>query len=282
MRKGAAWVLLAALWLVLPVSPARAQSANATDVPDRFQFEAGGFNMFVSTNMVFNSLTLGGTTVNFEKDLNLPDTAQRGFVEGYWRLARRHQLSISYSRLNRTGSGVSLSHDINWGGNVFPAGATAMGTLDSSFFSGTYRFAVYRNSSFEVGPAVGFGYLKLTAGINATFSVGGPQGKNVSTTLNPETNETTPTGDIGGYANWWLAKRWYARGDLRYIIVKPENTTASITEGRGSVTWYPWTHFGIGGQYEYTKFRFDRTLLSASLGGNYRYDGVQLLGVVAF
>jgi len=280
MRKRAVLLLMSVVWLLAPVSRARAQSA--TDVPDRFQIDAGGFNMFVSTNMVFNSLSLGGTTVNFEKDLNLPDTAQRGFVEGYWRLARRHQISVSYSRLNRTGSSVSLMHDINWGGNVFPAGATAQGELDSSFFSGTYRLAVYRNSSFEVGPAVGFGYLSLTAGINATFSVSGPQGKAVSTTLNPKTTETTPTGDIGGYANWWLSKRWYARGDFRYIIVKPENTTASITEGRGSLAWYPWTHFGIGGQYEYTKFRFDRTLLSTSLGGNYRYDGVQLLGVLAF
>ena len=282
MRKRVVLAVLAIAWLFAPASPARAQSSGGTDVPDRFLFEAGGFNMFVSTNMVFNSLTLGGTTVNFEKELNLPDSAQRGYVEGYWRLARRHQLSVSYSRLNRTGSGATLTHDINWGGSVFPAGVTAVGKMDSSFFSGSYRFAVYRGQKFEVGPSIGFGYLALTAGIDATFSVAGPQGQAVSTTLSPENTEKTPTGDIGGYANWWLSKRWYARGDLRYIIVKPENTTASVTEGRGSLTWYPWTHFGIGGQFGYTKFRFDRTVRSTSLGGNYRYDGVQLLGSLAF
>jgi hypothetical protein len=233
--------------------------------------------MFVSTNIVFDSVTVGGATVNFERDLNLPATAQRGFVEGSWRLARRHQLSLSYSRLNRDGNAVALTSDLDLGGSVLPAGASVTGTLDSSFLSGTYRLALYKHSSFEVGPAVGIGYLSLKAGIRATLAVSGPQGNTISTTVRTEAAETTPTGDVGGYGNWWLTKRVFARADARYIVVKVTDTTASITEARGSLTWYLWRHLGIGGQYVYDKFRFDRAVRSTSLGGNYRYDGIQLM-----
>jgi hypothetical protein len=99
-------VILAAGWFVASASAAHAQPSSATDVPERLVLEAGGFNLFLSTNLTVNSLTLGGTTVNFERELGLPDTAQRGYVEGFWSVARRHQLSVNYEHLNRTGSGV--------------------------------------------------------------------------------------------------------------------------------------------------------------------------------
>ena len=233
--------------------------------------------MFVSTNAVVNSGNSAGTTINFERILGLPDTAQRGFVEAYFRLARRHQLSASYTRLNRTGETRALTGDINWGGAAFPAGVAATGAFDSSFVSGAYRFAVYRNPRFEVGPAVGFGYLWLTAAINSTFNLG-----TLSTTISREVTESTPTGDIGGYANWWLARRVYVRGDIRYILIKPTDTEASIGESRVGVTWYAWRHVGIGGQFDYAKFRFDRDVRSTSLGGTYRYSGIEVLASLAF
>jgi len=185
VAKPAVLVVVASSWLFALATTVWAQS-NETDVPDHFMLEAGGFAMFASTDMVFSSPTLGGTTVDFEDDLNLPERAERGFVEGYWRLARRHQLSLSYSRLNRQGNGATLTRDINWGGSVFPAGITAAGELDSSFLSGTYRFAAYRNPRVEVGPAVGFGYLSLTAGISSSVVASGPQGNGVGTAVNRE------------------------------------------------------------------------------------------------
>jgi hypothetical protein len=169
MAKRAAFVVIVSSWLVAVATTVRAQS-DETDVPDHVLLEAGGFAIFASTNMVFNSATLGGSTVSFEQDLNLPERAARGFV----------------ARL--------LAADVNW----------------------------------------------------------------------------------------WIGRRVYARGDARYILVKPENSTQSITEARASLTWYAWQHFGIGGQFLYNKFRFDRSILSTDLGGSYRYQGVQVLVSTAF
>jgi hypothetical protein len=39
---------------------------------------------------------------------------------------------------------------------------------------------------------------------------------------------------------------------------------------------------GVGLQYTYTKFRYDRDILSTDLGGRLRYSGVQLVFSGAF
>jgi hypothetical protein len=90
------------------------------------------------------------------------------------------------------------------------------------------------------------------------------------------------TQHIGGYLYWWPHRRLLVRGDLRYIIVKPENSEASISDGRAAVIYHPWRNIGIGLQYTYTKFRYDRDILSTELGGRLRYSGGQVVLSGAF
>jgi hypothetical protein len=72
------------------------------------------------------------------------------------------------------------------------------------------------------------------------------------------------------------------RGDFRYIIVKPENAEASVTDGRAAVLYHPWRNVGVGLQYTYNKFRYDREILSTELGGRLRYSGGQVVVSAAF
>ena len=96
MARRAAFVVIVSSWLVAVATTVRAQS-DETDVPDHVLLEAGGFAIFASTDMVFNSATLGGSTVSFEQDLNLPERAARGFVEGYWRLTSTGGLAGAFT-----------------------------------------------------------------------------------------------------------------------------------------------------------------------------------------
>ena len=65
------------------------------------------------------------------------------------------------------------------------------------------------------------------------------------------------------------------RGDLLYIIVKPEDSEASVTDGRVGLYWYPLRNVGLGAQYKYYKFRYDRGLSSIELGGSITFQGAQ-------
>lgn len=253
-----------------------AQSPSFTDVPDRFLLEIGGFNVNADTKLRLSSERLPGGTIDFEQDLDLPDVAQRGYLDAYWRAGRRHLLNISLSRLHREGPGRTFSRDIAWGDTVFPIGVRLIGRVDADHLSGAYRFAAFRNERIEVGPALGFGYLWLTAGLRAEGT--GQEG----VALERDSTTGSVTGDLGAFLQWWAAKRLSVRGDLRYIIVKPERAEASVTEGRAGLVYYPWPKVGFGAQYSYTKFRYDRQIVSTELSGSFRYSGAQVLASFAF
>jgi hypothetical protein len=126
---------------------------------------------------------------------------------------------------------------------------------------------------------VGFGYLWLGATIRATGTAAGAPGT-ASGTIERSGSSGSVTGDLGGYFNGWLSRRVVARGDLLYVIVKPGNSEASVTDGRLGLYWYPWPNVGFGAQYEYYRYRYDRGITSANLGGSLGFHGAQ--GYVSF
>lgn len=262
-------VALAVLQLVTGVAVGRAQSS--TDVPDRFRLEVGGFRVDADSKLTLNRNGVSNT-VDFEDDLALDGSSTRGYVEGYWRAGRRHLMSLSYQRLNRETVDVTLDRTINWGGEVFPVGVRASAFTHSQYFSGAYRFAVYRGDRFEIGPALGLGYLRISAGIDATGNAG-----EASRDLTVSASTGSPTGNVGAYLNWWPARRVLVRSDARYILVKPGDSEASVTDAKAAVLWHPAPHFAVGLQYAFTKFRYDRGIRDTSLGGSVRFRGGQII-----
>jgi hypothetical protein len=153
-------------------------------------------------------------------------------------------------------------------------GLTVQAETSAEILTGYYRFAIVRNDRFEIGPSLGFGYLWLDATLRATGSVSGG-GAGTSGTISQTGQTGSVTGDVGGYFAGWLHRRVVIRGDLLYILVKPENSEASVTDGRLGLYWYPSRHVGLGAQYKYYKYRYERSALSAEVGGSVTYQGAQ-------
>jgi hypothetical protein len=258
-------------------APGYSQSTE-TDVPDRFLIELGGFNIGADSHLTLSSGQGGGTTIDFERDLDLPDRATTSFVGAYWRVGRRHLVHLDFARLSREGGGRTLDREINWGGVVYPVGLRAQGAVDSDYVSGTYRFAAYRNETFEIGPALGFGYVWVTARLQVQATAG-----SVTVDLpDREASSGSVTGNLGAYFRWWPVRRLLVRGDFRYIAVNPGESEAELVDAGGGLTYYPWKNAGIGVLYSYDKLRYDRGILARELGGSYRYSGFQVLASFAF
>ena len=257
---------------LLSAAPAQAQTTSAySDLPQAFRIDTGGFYIAADTTLQYNLLGQGGP-IDFEGETGLPDSATTFWLDGTWRVGRRHQLSLNFTRSNRSGEDRTLTRDITWGDQLFTAGLTVQSETAADILTGYYRFAVFRNDRFEIGPAIGVGHLWLDATIRATGSVGGGPSGTVSRTG----STGSITGDIGGYFDAWLHSRVVLRGDLLYIIVKPENAEASVTDGRVGLYWYPLRNVGLGAQYKYYKFRYERGLAaSIELGGSIKFQGAQ-------
>jgi predicted porin len=260
----------------LLASPAFAQSSSGAwnGLSDRFQIDTGYFRITADSTLRYNGPT-GSGDVNLEKDLGLDNKVNTFWVDATWRVGRRHQLKLCYTRLNRDRADYTLGRDFTWGGETYNAGLSAATTSGTDILGGYYRFALVRNERFEIGPTIGVGYLWLKAGIRATGSVSGPDGT-VSRSLDESASTGSITGAVGGYANAWLAKRLIVRADYLYIKVKPGDSEASVSDWRLGADYYFSRNVGLGAQYKYNKYSYDRGILVSKLGGEVTYKGFQL------
>jgi hypothetical protein len=274
MTKAVLGGVLAAGLLATPVF-AQSRSGAWNDLPDRFQIDTGYFRISANTVLRYNGGQGAGGDIDFERDLGVNQDANTFWIDGTWRVGRRHQLKLGFTKISRDRGGFSLQRDFTWGGEVYNAGLDASATTSSSILGGYYRFAIVRNERFEIGPTVGVGYLWLTARVRATGSVGGPGGT-VSRALDESASTGSITGAVGGYASGWLTKRLVVHGDFLYIKVSPGDSEASVTDWRLGADYYFLRNAGLGVQYKYDKYSYDRGILVSKLGGEIRYEGVQV------
>lgn len=118
---------------------------------------------------------------------------------------------------------------------------------------------------------MGIGYIWLDARVQATGSIAG-----VSRTLDESASTGSMTGAVGGYANGWLTKRLVTRADFLYIKVSPGESEASVTDWRLGAGYYFFRNAGLGVQYKYNKYSYDRGILVSELGGEVTYKGFQV------
>jgi len=263
-------IVVAALLLA---SPAFAEPPTGTwnGLSDRFQIDTGYFRISASTVLRYNG-PQGSGDIDFEKDLGLDQGANTFWLDATWRVGRRHQLKLGFTRLVRDRADYTLQRDLTWGGQTYDAGLTATSSTGSDILGGYYRFAAFRNERFEIGPTLGIGYLSVNARIQATGTIGGAG----SSSLDQKASTGSVTGALGGYASAWPTKRLALRGDFLYIKVTPGNSEASVTDWRLGADYYFLRNAGVGVQYKYDRYSYDQGILVSKLGGEITYKGVQV------
>jgi len=258
-----------------PTAPAATEAKPAaTDLPDRFQIDAGGFRVGADSTLQLNAGGLGGTDINFEKLLDLPANATTFWLNTYWRVAHRHMVNLNYTTISRSGNLVSASREFQWGQYLIGVGAGVQASLDSKYLAGSYRFAAYRNDRFEIGPLLGIGYLWLTAGVQANGSIT-VNGETQSRQISQSGTSGSATGDLGAYLTWTVARRFVLRGDLQYIKANLNHKEYALWDNRVGLDWYASRHVGVGVEYKYNSFSEQVGQDVAGLYGQYKYQGVQ-------
>jgi hypothetical protein len=256
-------------------------TATGTPLPDRLQIDAGYFGIDAETTLRYDGPQGGSGEVNFEDDLGVNPDASTLWLDATLRMGRRHQLKLSWTSLNRERAGFTLDRSFTWGGETYTAGLEATTTTGTDILGAYYRFALYRNDRFEVGPSVGLGYLWLDAGIRAQGTVTSPGGSETRS-LDEHATLGSATGAIGGYTSAWPTSRLALRADYLYIKVSPDGSDASVTDWRIGAAYYFTRHVGAGVQYKYYAYSYDRDAFDSRLGGELRYDGVQVFASFLF
>ena len=253
-------------------SPAFAESPSGAwnGLPDRFQIDTGYFRLTADTQLRYNGAP-GSGDISLENDLGVDKNVDTFWVDGTWRVGRRHQLKLGYTQLSRDRADFELERDFTWGGEEYEAGLSATTSTGSDILGGYYRFALFRNDRFEIGPTVGIGYIWLDARVRATGTIAG-----ASRSIDESASTGSVTGAVGGYANGWLTKRLVTRADFLYIRVSPGDSEASVSDWRLGADYYFFKNAGLGVQYKYNRYSYDRGVLVSELGGEVTYKGFQV------
>jgi hypothetical protein len=257
-------------------TPAFAQSTTWNSLSDRFQIDTGYFRLDADTVLRYQGPQGGSGEIDMEEDAGLPDSVNTFWVDGTWRVGRRHQLKLAFTRTGRDRRDFALQRDFTWGGETYNAGMTATSSSAVDILGGYYRFAIVRNDRFEIGPAIGIGYLWLDARIQATGTVTGPGGVAETRERDRAASTGSITGAIGGYVMAWPAKRLLMQADYLYIRVNPEDSEAEVNDWRVAANYYFTPSIGLGLQYKHNSYRYDRGRESTQLGGELTAEGFQL------
>jgi hypothetical protein len=265
------------LGLVVLAASASAQESDTrwNGLPDRFQIDTGYFRLNSDTILRLNGEQGASGDISLEDDLGVNDQVDTFWLDATWRVGRRHQLKLGFTRFNRDRGDHQLQRDFVWGGETYNAGLSATTTNSNTILGGYYRFALYRNDRFEIGPSLGIGYLSLEARVRATGTVTGPGGSQ-SRNLDRGSSIDSPTGALGGYAEVWPARRLVLRGDFLYIKATLDDADAAVTDWRLAADYYFFTNAGLGVQYKFNRYSYDRGLESAKLGGEVTFQGLQV------
>lgn len=139
-------ILLLLIALTLVIGTALPVQAFEAGVRAYYWFPA------ISGDVKYSDGSLKGTKLDLEDDLNIDDEyypVGEIFIGG-----EDHHLSFSFYRANYDGT-ATLTQDINFGGETFPAGDEIKSTLDYDVYDLTYQYDVLDLENVLAGFSLG-------------------------------------------------------------------------------------------------------------------------------
>jgi hypothetical protein len=276
MRQSKLVPIVLAVVVLGVAGPVLAQSDNYLE---RSSVGAGVFVATVNTSVSLNGEN-AGTSVDFENDLGLKGDTRQVWADGIWRLTPRQSLVLGYTLLRRTNT-RNIERQLVIDDTTYDVGVKFDSGWDTQYVAVAYRFSLLRNDSFEGGVSGGITYFGQKLSLHAEGSITGPEGETLAE-KDVSKNLKVPAPLVGLYALGRLSDTLYLGGSLLYIQATYDQYTGHVWDGRLSLDWFPWEHFGLGVGYLFSEESLG--VAKASFNGDlsYRFDGAQAYVRYAF
>ena len=258
----------------LLVSPAFAQSSSGAwnGLADRFQIDTGYFRLSADTVLRFNG-PQGSGDVNLEKDLGVNENVNTFWVDATWRVGRRHQLKLAYTRFSRDRADYTLAARLHLGRRDLQRRALGDDDVRHRHPGGLLPFRGLPQRALRDRPD-----RRHRLPLDRT-PASRPRARSAdrrAAQLDQSASTGSITGAVGGYTKGWLTKRLVSAGGL------PLHQGESGRYGgvghrladRGGLLLLP--NAGLGVQYKYNKYSYDRGILVTKLGGQMTFQGGQI------
>lgn len=144
----------------------RAYDDSAPRTP-KFDLKISAFQDFISTKVARGTSDgVPGFETDIEEFLGAADEETVLQVDATVRLGHYHRLEFAYFELGRK-SNITLSSDLVFGDEIFPAGTNVDTRIDARVFRAGYSYSLIRDAQKELGVMIGVHFTSIEADISS-------------------------------------------------------------------------------------------------------------------
>lgn len=231
--------LLVMLFVATPAWP---------DFDERYSLTVGGSLTEFDTKLRINSRDGSiDNEIDIEDELGFDSEVDLGWINGKWRIADRHRLSLLYIPIRRTAE-LTTSNDIDVGGNTIKAGAFLDSSVKTHVFDIEYIYSFFKRPGIEIGFTAGIYWMNSLAELTAAGEIVF-EGEDVPEFRSDyEANQRliAPLPLIGFTAGYEFNPQWSATAAARYLDVTISDIDGRILNLNLSTEYYFTKHVGAG------------------------------------
>ncbi len=257
--------------LVLPWL-ALAPIAAAVEPLDTFNARVGGYLSRFDTQIRADGETIGGTPIDFERDLGLDQDSALAFIGLTWRPFEHHEFGLGYYR-DDTSRTRRLQRDIVFDGTLYQTNTTIRTNYDFDSYELSYTWWALSRERWALGPRLGVVWYSTSLSIELRLDV---NGNDIGGSISDRVSADLPAPTIGAGWRWTPAEDWRIAADVGYFSANANDLDADVVFGRLGVEWYPWERFGFSLVYNVNDIGVDADKTSFTGDLNLRDSGLQL------
>lgn len=254
------------------------QAADHGPLDGTFYLGLGGFAFSADTELRLDGQGGRGTSIDWERDLGLPDDEDSFRLDAFWRFADRHKVRLVYFRSKRSAS-RTLNDDYTIAGEEFPVNAVVEASVDTGILELAYEYAFMRRQDWELAVTAGVHYTQIEPSLQITGSVGNAD---VEVGREGKAEADMPLPVFGLRGMWHLGRDFYLDAHAQYFYLSLDGNDGSLSDLRAALTWNPRSWFGLG--VGYNRFTSDLDVDIDSFDGKmeWSYSGPQIFYVATF
>lgn len=223
-----------------------------------------------------------GTTIDFEKLLDVPVMQSHFRGSGEWRFSRVSYVQVSYESVRRAGERV-VDESITWGDTTFKAGGRVDGSFDSDEAYLGYRWDAFRADNVRLGFTIGFSYYDLAGSLSGQADVTKPDGSVQHGSFEKGFAVKAPVPVIGLVGEGAISKSFSFSFYARALALRVDNFSGATVSGGLAVKWYATPNFGAVAGADITSIRIRKYVDgNETYSGSYGYSGPRLGLLVSF
>ncbi len=227
-------------------------SARATPVwpafDERYELSVGGSLTSFDTGIRINSRDSSiDSEIDFEDGLGFESEVRLAFINGIWRMADRHRLSLLYVPIRRTTSYMTTS-DLNIDGNVVKSGASVGASVKTHVFDIEYIYSFFKRPDWEIGFSAGIYWMNSLAEVSAAgeIIIEGSDQAEFRTDYEANQRLIAPLPLIGFSASYAFNPSWKAHVIARYLDVTINDIDGRVMNLNLATEYYFTRHMGAG------------------------------------